>query len=203
MFDDGCGDCCYRCRDFCWCLLCVLILLAIALVVVLVVAFGFVVQPSVTVDDAALTRLALAAAAPTTALAYNLSLVLVVRNRNWAMSMKNVEPLEAAYKFDGQQFDRVQIADKGARHGPKKTVVYRLSSGSDAAAASLGNAGVAEFKKENATGTFEVEVAVSGKVSYTARITKCKIELAPPGQAPAALVFEKVKCKLAKAEKNC
>ncbi|KAF0887605.1 hypothetical protein E2562_002322 [Oryza meyeriana var. granulata] len=210
VFDDGCGDCCYNWKDFWWSLLCILIVVVIALIVVLVVAFGFVVQPSVTVDDATLTRLALVTA-PTTALAYNLSLVLVVRNRNWAMAMKNVEPLEAAYRFDGQQFERVQLADEGVKHGAKKTVEYRRSSGSDAAPASLGNAGVAEFKKENATGTFEVEVAVTGKVSYTARITKCKIEatcnlklqLAPPGQEPAALVFEKVKCKLAEAEKNC
>uniref|UniRef100_A0A0E0LJ02 Late embryogenesis abundant protein LEA-2 subgroup domain-containing protein n=1 Tax=Oryza punctata TaxID=4537 RepID=A0A0E0LJ02_ORYPU len=211
VFDDGCGECCYNWKDFCWCLLCIAILLAIALIVVLVVAFGFVVQPSITVDDASLTRLALVTA-PTTALAYNLSLLLTLRNRNWAMSMKNVEPLEAAYRFDGQQFDRIHLADKGEKQGPKKTVVYRLSSGSDAAAApGLGNAGVAEFKKENDTGTFEVEVGVTGKVSYTARITKCKIEatcklklqLAPPGQAPPAVVFQKVKCKLAKAEKNC
>jgi hypothetical protein len=89
--------------------------------------------------------------------------------------------------------------------------VYRLTSGSGRALVSLGNAGVAEFRKENATGVFEVEVAVKGEVKYTARVTKCaieatcplKLQLAPPGQAPAALVFQKVKCKLAKAEKNC
>uniref|UniRef100_A0A0D9WXA9 Uncharacterized protein n=1 Tax=Leersia perrieri TaxID=77586 RepID=A0A0D9WXA9_9ORYZ len=211
VFDDGCGDCCYNWRDFCWCLLCIGILLVIALIVVLVVAFGFVLQPTITVDDASLTRLALVTT-PTAALAYNLTLTLTVRNRNWAMSMKNVEPLEAKYKFDGQQFERIQVADKGEKHGAKKTRVYRLSSGNDAAAVpTLGNAGVAEFKKENGTGTFEVEVAVTGKVKYTARVTKCeikakcplKLQLVPPGQAPPAVVFQKVKCKLDKAEKNC
>ncbi|KAL6595010.1 hypothetical protein ACP70R_048113 [Stipagrostis hirtigluma subsp. patula] len=212
-FDDCCDDdCCRcgRCSDFWWCLLCVAIIVAIALIVVLVVAFGFVRHAEVTVDDASLTRLALATA-PTTAFAYNLTVTLTVRNRNWAMAMTNTKPLDAAYKFDDQPFDRVRLAGDGDKHAAGKTRVYRLTSGADSAYVALGNAGVAEFRKQNATGTFEVEVAVTGEVKYTARVTKCKIEascplklqLAPPGQAPAALVFQKVKCKLAKAEKNC
>ncbi|KAL5198308.1 hypothetical protein ABZP36_001820 [Zizania latifolia] len=213
--DDCCGGpCCYNWKDFWWCLLCILIIVVIVVIIVLVVAFGFVRQPAITVDDASLTRFALVNTPTTTGLAYNLTLTLTVRNRNWAMAMTNTENLEATYKFDGQQFDRVRLADKDKKQGAKKTVVYRLVSGSEGSttAGTLGNAGVAEFRKENATGTFEVEVAVTGKVKYTARITKCKIEatctlklqLAPPGQASsAAVVFEKVKCKLAKAETNC
>ncbi|KQK20234.1 NDR1/HIN1-like protein 10 [Brachypodium distachyon] len=208
-----CDDCCDNCRwkDFWWFVLCLAILVVIVVVIVLVVAFGFVRQVSITVDDASLTRLALVST-PTTALAYNLSLTLSIRNPNWAMSAKNTEPLEAAYAFDGQQFDRVQLADKGAAHGAKKTVLYKLTSGSGAAYVALGNAGVAEFKAQNATGVFEVEVAVSGEVKYTARVSKCKIQakcplklqLVPTGQAaPAAVVFQKVKCKLEKADKTC
>ena len=216
-FDDCCDDCrcCYSWKDFWWCVLCLAILAVIAVIVILVVAFGFVRHVDVSVDDASLTRLALVAAgtpnATATALAYNLSLTLTIRNPNWAMSMTTTEPLEAAYSFDGQQFDRVRLADEGDEHPAGKTRVYRLTTGSDGALVSLGNAGVAEFRKENATGVFEVEVAVKGEVKYTARVTKCaieatcplKLQLAPPGQAPAALVFQKVKCKLAKAEKNC
>ncbi|KAL6897290.1 hypothetical protein ACP4OV_006986 [Aristida adscensionis] len=213
VFDD-CGDDCCRCnscRELCWCLLCVAILAAVALVVVLVAAFAFVRHADITVDDASLTRLALVTT-PTTAFAYNLSLTLTIRNPNWAMGMANTKPLEAAYRFDDQQFDRVRLAGEGDRHAAGKTRVYRLASGAAAAAVSLGNAGVAEFRRENATGTFEVEVVVTGEVKYTARAAKCRIEascplklqLAPPGQAaPAALVFQKVKCKLAKAENNC
>ncbi|KAG8081062.1 hypothetical protein GUJ93_ZPchr0007g5265 [Zizania palustris] len=183
--DDCCGrSCCYSLKDFCWCLLCILIIVVIVVVVVLVVAFGFVSKPAITVENASLTRFALVNTPTMTGLAYNLSLTLTVRNRNWAMAMTNTENLDAT-----------------------------LASGSEGSTAgTLGNAGVAEFRKENATGTFEVEVAVTGKVKYTARITKCKIEatcslklqLAPPGQTSSvAVVFEKVKCKLAKAEKNC
>ncbi|OEL27220.1 hypothetical protein BAE44_0011759 [Dichanthelium oligosanthes] len=210
-FDDCCDDCrCYSWKDFWWCMLCLAILAVIAVIVILVVAFGFVRHVDISVDDASLTRLALVTT-PTTAFAYNLTLKLTIRNPNWAMSMTSTKPLVAAYSFDDQTFDRVKLADEGDKHPAGKARVYRLTSGADGAAVALGNAGVAEFKKENATGTFEVEVAVKGEVKYTARPTKCtieatcplKLQLAPPGEAPAALVFQKVKCKLAKAEKNC
>ncbi|KAG2640969.1 NDR1/HIN1-like protein 10 [Panicum virgatum] len=213
LLDECCDDCrCYSCRDFWWCILCLAILAAVALVAVLVAAFGFVRHVSVTVDDASLTRLALVGGGGAPALAYNLSVTLTVRNPNWAMSMANTKPLDAAYSFDGQQFDRVRLAGEGDKLPAGKTRVYRLTSGSGGAPVSLGNAGVAEFARENATGVFEVEVAVRGEVKYTARPAKCaieatcplKLQLAPPGQAaPAAVVFQKVKCKLAKAEKHC
>ena len=213
LLDECCDDCrCYSCRDFWWCVLCLAILAAVALVAVLVAAFGFVRHVSVTVDDASLTRLALVGGGGAPALAYNLSVTLTVRNPNWAMSMANTKPLDAAYSFDGQQFDRVRLAGEGDKLPAGKTRVYRLTSGSGGAPVSLGNAGVAEFARENATGVFEVEVAVRGEVKYTAPPAKCaieatcplKLQLAPPGQAaPAAVVFQKVKCKLAKAEKHC
>ncbi|CAL5076204.1 unnamed protein product [Urochloa decumbens] len=214
--EDCCDDCrCYTsCRDFWWCVLCLAILAAVALVVVLVAAFGFVRPASITVDDASLTRLALVSGSgAATAFAYNLSLTLTIRNRNWAMAatmaMTSTEPLDAAYSFDDQQFDRVRLAGEGDKHPAGKTRVYRLTSGSDAAPVALGNAGEVAFREQNATGVFEVEVKVKGEVKYTARVTKCaieatcplKLQFAPPGTA--AVVFQKVKCKLAKAEKNC
>ncbi|CAM0880550.1 unnamed protein product [Alopecurus aequalis] len=208
--DECCDNCGCRWKEIWWFLLCIAILIIVAVIVVLVVAFAFVRQVVITVDDASLSRLVLATT-PATAFAYNLSLTLTVRNPNWAMSTKNTEPLEAAYNFDGQQFDRVKLADEGDTHGAKKTVMYRITSGSDSAFVALGNAGVAEFKTENAMGVFEVEVVVSGEVKYTARVTKCKIEakcplklqLVSPGEATAAVAFQKVKCKLAKADTNC
>jgi hypothetical protein len=203
-FDDCCDDCCscYRWREFWWCVVFLAILAVVALIVILVAAFGFVLHVTVTVDDASLTRLELVSA-PATALAYNFSLTLTIRNPNWAMSMTNTEPLVAAYGFDDQQCDRVRLADDGDKHPASKTRVYRLSSGSDNAYVALGNAGISMFKKQNATGTFELEVKVTGEVKYTARFTKYKIEATCPlklqlaAQATAAVVFEKVKCKLA------
>ncbi|CAN6213653.1 unnamed protein product [Urochloa humidicola] len=213
-WEDCCDDCrCYSWRDFWWCVLCLAILALAALIAVLVAAFGFVRHASITVDDASLTHLTLISTGSTaTALAYNLSLTLTIRNRNWAMAMTNTKPLDAEYSFDDQVFDRVRLAGEGDKHPAGKTRVYKLTSGSGGAPVTLGNAGVAAFREQNATGVFEVEVKVKGEVKYTARHAKCaveatcplKLQLAPPGQeAPAAVVFQKVNCKLAKAEKNC
>ncbi|KAL6595077.1 hypothetical protein ACP70R_048180 [Stipagrostis hirtigluma subsp. patula] len=175
--------------------------------IVILLAYGLPPRDvKITVEDASLTRFALVTT-PTTALAYNLTVALTVRNPNWALGIKHDKPLEAAYSFDGQPFDRVKVADEGDKLGARKTVVYRLASGSaDGRGVALGNAGEAEFRKQNATGVFEVEMALTGKFKYKLRYTKCKMEatcklklqLAPPGTT--AVVFQKVKCELAKQE---
>ncbi|CAL5079484.1 unnamed protein product [Urochloa decumbens] len=212
-YDSFCDRCCpcisYDARETIFgCCICFLILGAVALLAVLLAAYGFVRRPEVAVESASLTRFSLVTS-PATALAYNLTLTLTVRNRNWAMSIKNTKPLEASYKFDDQVFDRVLLAGEGDKQPPGKTRVYHLVSGAAGAFVALGNAGEVEYRKENATGMFEVEVAVAGEVRYTARYTKCKVEascplklqLAPPGTP--AVVFQKVPCKLAKPDKNC
>jgi hypothetical protein len=211
---DAFCDCCCPCvssdvrEAILCCAVCLAVLAAVVLFVVLVAAYGFIRHAEVTVQDASLTRLALATS-PVTAFAYNLSLTLTVRNKNWAMSVKNTKPLEADYSFDGQRFERVRLADEGDKHPAGATRVYHLVSGADNAYVALGDAGEAEFKKENATGVFEVEVALLGEVTYQAHYTKCnfeakcplKLQLAPPGTP--AVVFQKVKCKLSPPDKNC
>lgn len=212
-YDSFCDRCCpcisYDTRETIFGLcICFLVLAAVVLFVVLLAAYGFIRHVEVAVEAASLTRFALVTT-PATAFAYNLSLTLTVRNRNWAMSIKNTEPLEADYSFDGQRFDRVKLAGEGDVHPAGKTRVYHLDSGAGAAYVALGNAGVAEFGKENATGLFQVEVALAGEVRYQAHFTKCKLaatcplklQLATPGTP--AVVFQKVKCKLAKPDKNC
>ncbi|CAD6220474.1 unnamed protein product [Miscanthus lutarioriparius] len=183
-----------------------LVVLAVAIILVFSFAFGYLRHVKITVDDASLTHMELVTT-PTTALAYNLSLMLVIRNPNWAIAIKHDKPLDAANSFDGQQFDRAHVADKGDKQRAGKTVVYRLDTSSDGRrSVSLGNAGEASFRKQNATGLFEVEVKLTGKFKYTARYHKCKLEatcplklqLAPPGSP--AVVFQKVECKLAKPE---
>ncbi|CAM0947245.1 unnamed protein product [Alopecurus aequalis] len=208
--DDDCCSCVsYRTREnIKYGCICFGVVAVIVLFAVLLAAYAFLRHVTITVEDASLTRFQLLTS-PATALAYNLSLTLSVRNPNWAMTMKNTEPFEAAYKFDGQQFDRVRVADKGDKHPPGKTILYRLATGSESDYVALGNAGVAEYKTESQAGVFELEVALTRKVSYTARYTKCKIEATCPLKlridqpGTAVKVFEKVKCKLAKAEKNC
>jgi hypothetical protein len=206
---------CYRVRQkIVPVLVCVGVVVVATVLAVVLAAYSVLRRPTITVEEASLTRFSLATT-PTTALAYNLSLRLDVRNRNWAMTMTNVEPLEAAYSFDNQQFDRVQVRDKGYRYNAAKTTVVRVDTGSDGAYAALGNAGVTEYGKQKANGTFIVDVKLTGKVKYTARYTKCKIEatcrlelpvVAPPSATPepgVVFVFQKVPCKFAKPEKHC
>ncbi|CAN6197408.1 unnamed protein product [Urochloa humidicola] len=199
-------------REWKYCIICIAIVLGAGVIAVTVAAFGVLIHVHIAVEDASLTRFALvetspAASATMPALAYNLSLTLTVRNPNWAITIKNKKNLEAAYNFDGQVFDRALLAGKGDKQRSRKTRVYHLTVGSGAGGAAvptLGNAGAVAFREQNATGFFEVEVKVTGKFSYTGRVTKCeldatcplKLQLAPPGTP--AVVFQKVKCKLAK-----
>ncbi|CAL5076202.1 unnamed protein product [Urochloa decumbens] len=184
---------------------------------VLIAAYGVLIHVHIAVEDASLTRFALVETSPSPAmssspaLAYNLSLTLTVRNPNWAITIRNKKNLEAAFTFDGQAFDRALLAGKGEKQRPRKTRVYHLAVGSPAggvAVPTFGNAGAVVFREQNATGFFEVEVKVTGKFGYTGRLHKCdldatcplKLQLAPPGTN--AVVFQKVKCKLAKPAKN-
>ncbi|KAK3124884.1 hypothetical protein QOZ80_7BG0595470 [Eleusine coracana subsp. coracana] len=201
-------------REKIQCILITLFLAIVAIVatgiVLIIVIFGGPLRKiKITVEDASLTRFDLLTD-PTTRLAYNLTLTMSVRNPNWAIGIKHDEPLEAAYSFDGQQFDRVQVADEGDKQGARKTVVYRLETNSEGRGIALGNAGEAEFKKEKEDGVFEVEVKLTGKFKYQLRYTKCefeatcpvKMQLEAPG-APA-VVFQKVDCELTKSDdKNC
>ncbi|CAN6165735.1 unnamed protein product [Urochloa humidicola] len=206
-FGDWWDDLCYKWDEYKYCLACLGIVSVLLLFILLLAAYGFIRHLSISVDSASLTRFDLLTSP--TSLAYNLSLTLVIHNPNWAMSLKNTKPLEATYKFDDQVFDRFELAGKGDKHPAGKTRVYHIDPPGTARFVALGNAGEVEFRKENATGMFEVEVAVAGEVRYTARYTKCKIEascplklqLAPPGTT--AVVFQRVKCKLDKPEKNC
>jgi hypothetical protein len=206
---------CYRVRQkIVPVLVCIGVVVVATVLAVVLAAYSVLRRPTITVEEASLTRFSLATAPPTT-LAYTLSLRLDVRNRNWAMTMTNVEPLEATYFFDNQQFDRVQVRDKGYRYNAAKTTVVRVDTGSDSAYAALGNAGVTEYGKQKANGTFILDVKLTGKVKYTARYTKCKIEatcqlelpvVAPPSATPepgVVFVFQKVPCKFAKPEKHC
>ncbi|CAL5066199.1 unnamed protein product [Urochloa decumbens] len=187
------------------------IVLAAGTAAVLIAAYGVLIHVHIAVEDASLTRFALVETSPSPALAYNLSLTLTVRNPNWAITIRNKKNLEAAFAFDGQAFDRALLAGKGEKQRPRKTRVYHLAVGSPAggvAVPTFGNAGAVVFREQNATGFFEVEVKVTGKFGYTGRLHKCdldatcplKLQLAPPGTN--AVVFQKVKCKLAKPAKN-
>ncbi|KAF8731747.1 hypothetical protein HU200_015680 [Digitaria exilis] len=189
-------------------------ILVVGAAAVLIAAYAVLIHVHIAVDEASLTRFDLMSSSSSSpSLAYNLWLTLTIRNPNWAITIKNKKNLEASYSFDGQVFDRVLVAEKGDKQGPRRTRVYHLAvasaSPNGTAVPAFGSAGAEEFRRQNATGFFDVEVKVTGKFQYTGRYTKCeldatcplKLQLAPPGTQ--AVVFEKVKCKLDKPKKYC
>jgi hypothetical protein len=153
-------------------------------VVVLVGGFAFTRHASITAEDASLTRFALV----TTSLTYNLSLTLSVRNPNWVMSWKYTEPLVAFYGFNGQSFDRIRLEDDGKKLAARKTQVYHLSTEAANEYVPLGGDGIAQFKRQNVTGEFEVEVVLTSEILCKLHYTRCmlkatctlKLQLAPP-----------------------
>jgi hypothetical protein len=155
MGDGGCCDDCgyWWNNDGKYCLACIAIVVGVSLFAVLLAAFSFVQHIHIAIEDTSLTRFDLVTS-PVTAFAYNLTLTLTVHNPNWAMGLKNTKPLEAAYMFDDQQLDRVQLAEKVDKHPPRKTRVYHLVRNPNNSFVALGNAGEVEYRKEKATGTF-------------------------------------------------
>ncbi|KAL6601734.1 hypothetical protein ACP70R_044954 [Stipagrostis hirtigluma subsp. patula] len=170
-----CAGACEACAETpsgsstCCCCGCVVAsLAALALVAVLVAAFAVVAPVRVTVDEASLGRLALAAPSRngtgdgTAALAYDLSLAVSVRNPNWATAVWRTAPSSAS---------------AGGRGLPRD--------------------GAAGFARDSAAGVFELELAVAGEVKYEARFRRrslrvsCPLKLSP---STAAAAFTRVKC---------
>ncbi|KAL6638218.1 hypothetical protein ACP70R_025790 [Stipagrostis hirtigluma subsp. patula] len=202
MCDDA--ECCgcfgrYRRFAFGFCIG-LAIVAAVAVFVVLVLGYGHVSRVRFAVNDASLTRFALATS-PTTAISYNLTLTLSARNPNWAMAAA-FRSLQADYLFGGQRFDGVAAvsAPPGYVLPARKTAVFHLATGADAAHVALGSAGVREFREESRDGVFDVEVALSGEVRYHLHRTWCRLEARCPLKLQLAaanaggVVFQKTNC---------
>ncbi|KAL6655214.1 hypothetical protein ACP70R_006040 [Stipagrostis hirtigluma subsp. patula] len=180
------------------------IIVTLTLAVVLVLAYAFVVPVRVTVDEATLGRLALTTPPPRNgtapaSFAYDLSLAVALRNRNWAMAVWRTAPLVAELRFRGRPFARAGLAGAGRdRIGAKRKEVYRVALAAESAPVALGRAGVAEFARASAAGVFELELAVAGEVRYEAhnrrslRVT-CPLKLSL-STATAVAPFSRVKC---------
>ncbi|CAN6175048.1 unnamed protein product [Urochloa humidicola] len=195
--------CTCHCASCCCCL----VLGTMAIAALLVGAYGFVIPVRVTVDAATLGSLALAAAVPaakangTASFAYDVSLAVALRNRNWAMRASLTAPLVAELRFRGHAFARAQLAaagSDGARIPATRTVVYGMVGVAQSAPVALGPRGAAAFARESAAGVFHLELAVSGQVKYEGhhhrhdiRVT-CPLSLSPSSTAPAA--FARVRC---------
>ncbi|KAK3129689.1 hypothetical protein QOZ80_6BG0483350 [Eleusine coracana subsp. coracana] len=161
--------------------ICVIFLLAVAWVLVL--AFAFVHPVQVTVDEATLGVIALAAPATnstgngTAAAAspsYGVALVVSVYNPNWAMTVWRTAPLDAELRFAGRAFYHIEMAS-WHRISPQREWIHRFIAADDDNDV-LGRHG----------GVLKIEVVVTGQFKYAGhhhrrslRVT-CPLELALP-----------------------
>ncbi|CAM0945645.1 unnamed protein product [Alopecurus aequalis] len=183
-------------------IVCALLIFAVLVTAVTLVVIAFVARPAgVAVENAVLGRLALADKNNTTgtSLAYNVSITVAVRNRNWLMHAEHAAPLDAELLFAGARFARVALAGEGSMIRPGHSEVYHATEAADNASVALGNAGVADFIRESTAGVFQLELKVVGEIKYPPRhhVHKlraiCPLELAL-STATSPATFRKVKC---------
>ncbi|TVU08873.1 hypothetical protein EJB05_42296, partial [Eragrostis curvula] len=178
------------------------ILCALTLATVLLAAYAFITPVEVTVDDAALRRLGLAAPADATARRPSPSTC-----RSWSPCATptgpcpscRTAPLGGELRFRGVPFARGWLAPGGERDRirARRTEVYRVSSAGESAAVELGDDGVAELAGETAAGVFVLELVVVGEVRYQAHRRPRRFRASCPlklSLSTATAAFAKVKC---------
>ncbi|KAM3293795.1 hypothetical protein ACQJBY_036989 [Aegilops geniculata] len=186
----------------------------LAAITVVVLRFGVVPQVKAKVYDARLNSFAFAnktagAAAPTPVFAFDISVALAVRNPSGAV-MKHTRPLVATFVFHDRRLYNATVASEGHKHKMLKTKVHVVRAVGDVPAYALDAAAAEDFKKQNATGVFSVEVRLSGEVTYVGLdglgnkrklgfSCPLALPLAPPG--PEVVVFAEVTCKAQEPDK--
>ncbi|TVU01135.1 hypothetical protein EJB05_53418, partial [Eragrostis curvula] len=146
----------------------------LTLISVLLVAYSDFSPVEVTVEEATLGRLSLAAPAGYGApafLSYNLSLAVAVRNPNWAIRVWRTVPLDAAILLGRSPFALVRLAGAEEREliRPMGSAVYRAEAVAESVPVALGWDGVAEFDSwKRVAGLIRLELVVPGEVKYQA-----------------------------------
>lgn len=173
----------------------------IALFIVALATYGDVQPVEVTVDEATLGRLSLAANATAASLAYNLSVAVAVRNPNFLARAWRVAPLSAEVRIGGEPFALLRLAGAETadteRIPPKSSRMFRGAAA--AASAPVGSDGVAAFRRESGVGVFRLEVTLTGAFKYDAGVgrhtttVRCplRIPLATSATATAFAAFER------------
>lgn len=157
-----CG-CCLCAVDFA-CSICGLFI-AVVLICVLVPAFGVVRPVRATVKDASVSRLALAGANGT-ALAYDLSFTVALRNRNWAMRAEHAAPLDTELSFAGRRLAGARLAEADRSMDPKHTEEFPMRALSPLRGLEVGGDAAAEFARQSAAGVVELELRLTGALKY-------------------------------------
>ncbi|OEL30616.1 hypothetical protein BAE44_0008365 [Dichanthelium oligosanthes] len=195
---------CCNLKVFKWCLV-VLGILAIASSPVLIIRYAVIPKIKATVDDARLdTFLFASRQGCSPSFSYNISVALAIRNSNEAMSIRYTKPLMATFIFHHRRLPNITVANKGHKYRKGKTELHRVQAAGEVQSFLLGPAAMEEFKKQNATGLFKVELRLSGEITYqevssiaikSTLSMSCLLglQVAPPG--PEIVVFQQVNCK--------
>lgn len=178
------------------------------LITVLVLAFAVVNPPTATADDAVLERFALAAGDPaaSSTVSFNITATLSMRNPNIYRSISYAR-MAVALSFNGTRFDESATVP-ALDHAARKTVTFNIKVGGVDKPIKLSAAGVKEFRAQNETGKFEVELRLDTVMQYKGRSAKCPLvaicplELQLVDPEVAATAFQRTKCTILRAKKS-
>ncbi|GJM97177.1 hypothetical protein PR202_ga14084 [Eleusine coracana subsp. coracana] len=205
------GECDECCGDCPWTKIIIgAVVLAIlgGVIAVLVIAFAVVYPPKASADNVLLHRFELQPGTPAdnSTISYDIAATLSLRNPNIYRSI-SYGPMTAAFSFNGSRFDEsgtVRELENGAR---KKATITLKVGGADKGI-KLSDAGVKEFRKQNETGKFDVELRLDTVLQYKGRKTKCPLVIVCPLELQlvdpdvAATAFQKTKCTMLRAKKS-
>ncbi|KAJ1292812.1 hypothetical protein BS78_01G019000 [Paspalum vaginatum] len=186
----------------------VIILVLGGVIAVLVIAFGVVFAPKASADDALLQRFALSPGSPASnsTVSYALTATVSLRNPNMYRVIQ-YGPLSVTFSYNGSRFDDSAVVP-ALDAKPRKTATVRVSVSGVDRPVKLGAPGVAEFRAENATGVFDVEMRLDTVLQYKGRGAKCPTSVICPLQLQlvdpdvAATAFQKTKCIILRAKKS-
>jgi hypothetical protein len=129
-----------------------------SLITILVLAFGVVFPPKATADDVVLQRFALAPADPASnsIISFNVTATVSLRNPNMYRAIE-YGALAVTFSFNGTRFDD-SASVPGFKHKAWKTATQSVRVGGVGKPIKLTRPGVGEFRAENDTGSFGVEM---------------------------------------------
>ncbi|KAM0908135.1 hypothetical protein ACQ4PT_015666 [Festuca glaucescens] len=186
-----------------WLILCAVVI-AVAFVAGAVVvgkAFAVIHNVKANVEDARLDTFSLYTSNHSSGFfAGNISVAVAVRNPNWAMSIEYTKPLVAAFVFFQRRLYNVTMVEEGQKQRRFRTGVHLLHAAWEVPSYVLDTAALEEFKKQNATGVFDLEMRLTGDIKFLAHrkirhlhlSCPLRLQVAPPGHE--VVVFPPVEC---------
>lgn len=184
----------------------IFLLLVLAAATVGILRYGPAPHIVVNIEDARLDTFEFAStqcsATTPPCFSYNISVALAMHNPNIAMTIKHTKKLMVSFIFHYRRLHNLTVVSAGYRQRPHKKELHYIQATGEVPSLLLGDEAAQDFKKQNATGRFRVEVHFSGQITYQ-RIAiamkpdlrlSCPLELqlAPPGHE--VIVFYEVNC---------